>query len=380
MGRGIMADSAASRPGTEPPEGGEGLKQSSEQRVLELLDEIYELEQAHREQLTLRKLSSYLKSSLTGREAYAAIECFGPQLWPTASGAVYCVHATEEYLERVAAWGDPALHAPSLGLTDCWAMRRAQPHCFRDASVEIPCGHIVQVGGTLPSLCMPLIAQGQVLGLLHLQKLTRLSKSSNGLSSDPAAVLAAMVAEDLSLALANIRLREFLREQSMRDPLTGLFNRRFFEEFLIRELARAARKTRQVCMVLLDLDHFKLINDTFGHSAGDMVLRNVGPLLKTHVRESDVACRIGGEEFLLLLAELSLPTAVQRAEAIRKALREMSLTYEEHSLGPITASFGAAAYPDHGRTVESLFRAADAALYDAKRAGRDRVVPAAVTV
>jgi diguanylate cyclase (GGDEF)-like protein len=353
---------------------GEPLRQASEQRVLELLDEIYELEQSRREQLTLRKFSSYLNSALTRREAYVAVECFGPQLWPAASGAVYGVHATEEYLERVASWGDASLHEPSLGLSDCWAMRRAQPHCVRNASIELPCAHMAAALGALPSLCVPLMAQGQVLGLLHLQRLTKISKTSeSAMPTDPCVVLALMVAEDLSLALANIRLREILREQSMRDALTGLLNRRFFEEFLVRELARAVRKTRQVSMVVLDIDHFKHVNDTFGHSAGDMVLRNVGPILQAHVRESDVACRIGGEEFLLLLAESSLPIAVQRAEHIRKALREMSLTYEDKTLDPITASFGASAYPDHGHTVEALFRAADKALYHAKREGRDRV-------
>lgn len=371
-----MAKPTGNRPDKDV-QAGEPLQQASEQRVLELLDEIYELEQSRREQLTLRKLSSYFESALTRREAYAAVECFGPQLWPAASGAVYCVHGTEEYLERVASWGDASLHEPSLGLSDCWAMRRAQPHCVRDAGIELPCAHMAEAPGALPSLCVPLIAQGQVLGLLHLQRMTKISKTSeSGMSTDPSVVLALMVAEDLSLALANIRLREILREQSMRDPLTGLLNRRFFEEFLIRELARAVRKTRQVSMVVLDIDHFKHINDTFGHSAGDMVLRHIGPVLQAHVRQSDVACRIGGEEFLLLLAESSLPIAVQRAEAIRKTLREMSLTYEDNALGPITASFGAAAYPEHGSTVETLFRAADEALYDAKRAGRDQVVSA----
>jgi diguanylate cyclase (GGDEF)-like protein len=224
---------------------------------------------------------------------------------------------------------------------------------------------------------VPLIAQGRTLGLFHLQRLTIVAKTAErGMSDNPTVTLATMVAEDLSFALANMSLRESMHEQSIRDSLTGLFNRRFFEEFLIRELARAGRKTLQISVVVLDLDHFPRINDTFGHSAGDMVLRRVGPVLQANVRESDIACRIGGEEFLLLLSESTLPIAVQRAERIRKALRDMSLIYEEKALGPITASFGAAAYPDHGNTVEALFRAADEALYHAKRAGRDRVIPA----
>lgn len=357
-------------------QGGDAFQQVSEKRLLELLDEIYELEQFRREQLTLRRLSSYLMSALTRDEAYAAVERFGPQLWPGATGALYCFHLTEAYLERVAAWGDASLEE-SLELRDCWAMRRAQPHCVKNTGTELPCEHITHLPEALPSLCVPLIAQGRTLGLFHLQRLTIVEKTAgNGVSENPAVTLATMLAEDLSFALANMSLRESIHEQSLRDSLTGLFNRRFFEEFLIRELARAGRKTHQISVVVLDLDHFKRINDTFGHGAGDMVLRRVGPVLQANVRESDVACRIGGEEFLLLLSESTLPIAVQRAERIRKALREMSLTYEDKKVGPITASFGAAAYPDHGNTVEALFRAADEALYHAKRGGRDRVIPA----
>ena len=184
------------------------------------------------------------------------------------------------------------------------------------------------------------------------------------------------MAEDLSLAHANMRLRESLREQSIRDSLTGLFNRRFVDEFLVRELARAERKMRQLSMIALDIDHFKRINDSFGHGAGDTVLQKVGAILRAHVRDTDVASRIGGEEFLLLLSESPLPLAAKRAEDIRSAIHEMSLKYEDHDLGRITASFGAAAFPDHGRTAAALIRAADKALYDAKHAGRNRVVSA----
>lgn len=352
-------------------------QQTSDQCVMELMDELYQLEQFRREQLTLRKLGSYLKSSLTRREVYGAVECFAPQLWPDASGAVYYLHEDDEHLERAACWGDQARLEPSIGLHDCWALRRAQRHYVPDMGSEVPCKHLAQAADSVPALCVPLIAQGGLLGLLHLQRLRTAPGSGRRTMSDESSLfLAEAVAEDLSLAVANIALRESLREQSIRDSLTGLFNRRFFEEFLIRELARAGRKTRHISMVLLDLDHFKKINDTFGHGAGDMVLRRVGPVLQAHVRGSDIACRIGGEEFLLLLAELSLPTAVQRAERVRKALHELSLKYEDKPLGPITASFGAAAYPDHGRTVDALFRAADEALYQAKRTGRDKVVTA----
>jgi diguanylate cyclase (GGDEF)-like protein len=316
---------------------------------------------------------------LTTREALAAVECYGPQLWPGATGAVYLLPATGNHLERSAAWGDAALTEPSLSWQACWAMRNLRPHCVLDSKSEIACQHVAPSASTLPSLCVPLVAQGQLLGLLHLQRVWHTSNVSRSVASpDAGLALAVSVAEDLSLAHADMRLRESLREQSIRDSLTGLFNRRFVDEFLVQELARAERKSRQLSMIALDIDHFKRINDSFGHDAGDTVLKQVSTILQANVRDSDIASRVGGEEFLLLLAESSLPLATKRAEGIRSAISGMALKFEDRDLGRITASFGAAAYPDHGRTPEALKRAVDKALYEAKHAGRDRVVSAHV--
>lgn len=366
-------DDQADKDGQKPA----SQQQAGEKQVCDLLDEIYELEQFRREQFIFRKLSSYLKSAFTAAEAHSAIECFGPQLWPAATGTVYLLHATGDYLERAATWGDASLAHESLAWQDCWAMRKLRPHGVRDSGREILCRHTAQASASLPSLCVPLVAQGRMLGLFHLQHLKDVpDNSQNEASADPGLALAVAVAEDLSLAHANMRLRESLREQSTRDSLTGLFNRRFVDEFLVRELARAERKTRQLSMIALDIDHFKRINDSFGHGAGDAVLQKVGVVLRAHVRDTDVASRIGGEEFLLLLAESPLPLAAKRAEDIRTAICGMSLKYKNQDLGRITASFGAVAFPDHGRTAEALIRAADKALYDAKHAGRNQVVSA----
>lgn len=367
------------KPGDDDTDGkiAELQQVAGEKRVFDLLDQIYDLEQFRQEQLIFRKLSSYLKSALTALEAHAAIECFGPQLWPGTTGTVYLIHATGDYLERAACWGDASLTHESLAWQDCWAMRNLRPHGARGGGSEILCQHIAQSSAALPSLCVPLVAQGQMLGLLHLQNLkTAVDTSPTEATADPGLALAVAVAEDLSLAHANMRLRESLREQSTRDALTGLFNRRFVDEFLVRELARAERKARQLSMIALDIDHFKRINDTFGHAAGDAVLQRVSVILRAHVRDTDVASRVGGEEFLLLLAESPLPLAAKRAEDIRTAICEMSVKYKNSDMGRITASFGAVAFPDHGRTAEALIRAADKALYDAKHAGRNQVVSA----
>jgi diguanylate cyclase (GGDEF)-like protein len=341
---------------------------------------IRELEQTLRQHVTLRKLSGYLKASLTAAETYAAIECFGPQLFDGASGKLYLVHPPGDYLEHVASWGDASPNESTFTLRDCWALRRAQPHCVREARNEPLCGHVASVSKTVfPYLCVPLIAQGKLLGLLHVQRLKMEPESSEYPSSMESGLsLAAAVAEEVGLALSNLNLRETLHEQSIRDPLTGLHNRRFLEDTLIRELARAKRKTHALSIVLLDIDYFKRINDTFGHGAGDMVLRRLGLVLQAYVRESDIACRVGGEEFALLLPEGPLPVATQRAEDIRKAVSDMTLKNDDQDLGVVTVSLGVATFPDHGTTADALIRTADQVLYEAKRKGRNRVVSAGV--
>jgi diguanylate cyclase (GGDEF)-like protein len=180
----------------------------------------------------------------------------------------------------------------------------------------------------------------------------------------------------LALALANLRLRETLRQQSIRDPNTGLFNRRYLEETSNRELRRMERSSQPLVMIMLDIDHFKQFNDTFGHEAGDLVLKQVAATLLDNARDSDVVSRYGGEEFALVMPGASLEEGTERAEALRLAIRQLHLSHRGRTLGTITASFGVAAYPEHGPGWPELVNAADHALYQAKGEGRDRVVVA----
>jgi diguanylate cyclase (GGDEF)-like protein len=176
--------------------------------------------------------------------------------------------------------------------------------------------------------------------------------------------------------LANLKLRETLRIQSVRDPLTGLFNRRFMQESFDRELRRAARTNRTLGGILLDIDHFKQFNDSFGHEAGDVVLREVGGFLQSHVRGEDIACRVGGEEFMLILPDASLDVTRQRAERVREEIKRVCVQYAGRLLGTVTVSGGVVVFPVHGTTIDALLRSADEALYQAKAQGRDQVVVA----
>jgi diguanylate cyclase (GGDEF)-like protein len=215
-----------------------------------------------------------------------------------------------------------------------------------------------------------LTVQGETLGIFYLDG----APTSRG---DPHAgqhQLPVTVGEAIKLALANLKLRKTLHEQATRDPLTGLFNRRYLEDTLPRELHRTGRRNTSLCLAMLDLDYFKRFNDTFGHDAGDLVLRESSRVLQKNLRKSDIACRYGGEEFVLVLPDSSLADTSQRLEKIRLIFERLEIRHDGQLLPAMTLSAGITAAPEHGSTAEELLRAADAALYSAKQAGRNCAV------
>lgn len=288
-----------------------------------------------------------------------------PQLLPTVSGALYVMRPSQGALELQFNWGEGAKTAVFVP-DDCWALRRSRTHLVERTRSAIMCRHIEPTQDAC--LCAPLVGHGEVLGVLHLA-----STQQQSLSADVQR-LAAVLAEQLSLALGNLRLQETLRSRSERDPLTDLYNRRHLELSAERELARASRHGHPLAFMLLDVDHFKLFNDTHGHDAGDAVLREVAHVLKRHTRTEDIACRYGGEEFLLVLSSCPLEDAYQKAEAIREAIAQLRVSAGGATLSRVTASMGISCYPQHGETLDELIRVADGALYRAKAAGRNQVV------
>jgi diguanylate cyclase (GGDEF)-like protein len=318
----------------------------------------------------LRQLSELLQASASPDDAYLVMAKLCAQLFRGADGAVLVIPASRTGLDVVARWGGLAAAARDrLGLDECWALRRGRVYRVDRADASPPCPHL---GEPVPAafLCVPLAAQGETLGLFTIA--TGPGAPDEGLG-EARARLAVTVAEQFALALANLRLRATLHGQSIRDPLTGLFNRRYMEETLDRELSRAKREGRPLALVILDIDRFKGFNDTFGHEAGDAVLEALGALLRGVLRAGDVACRYGGEEFVLILPAASLGDAQRRAEEIREAIRTLHVFHAGRPLGLISCSMGVAGYPEHGAASAALLRAADAALYRAKREGRDQV-------
>jgi diguanylate cyclase (GGDEF)-like protein len=211
------------------------------------------------------------------------------------------------------------------------------------------------------------------LGIVHLNDRAIDSGARPVLVNEQSTKLAKALAEQVALAVANLRLRETLRSQSIRDPLTGLYNRRYLEETLGREIRRAERNRHPMGIVMFDIDRFKQFNDTFGHDAGDAVLREVGVLLHNRFRAEDIACRYGGEEFVVILPEAVLDDTRARAEELREAAKHLHVAPRGRALGAVTLSVGVAVFPDHGVTGDALLQAADAALYRAKQNGRDRI-------
>jgi diguanylate cyclase (GGDEF)-like protein len=322
---------------------------------------------------TLNQLGEWLQACTTVEEAHDVIGRLVGQLFPGMAGTVGVISASRNLVDTVATWGvlptgEETIFAPD----ECWALRRGQPHVVADTRNDLVCPHLRNAP---PSsyLCIPLVAHGEAAGLLHIATSPAGASGAAAPSAIVAHRLATQVAEQLALALSNLALRERLRNQSIRDPLTGLFNRRYLEETLERELARAERSQHSIGVIMIDVDHFKRFNDSFGHNAGDSLLREFGGLLRTHVRGGDIACRYGGEEFAVILPDATLEDTQRRAEQLREATTHLKVSDQDQALGQVTISLGVAALPHHGTDGVRLLRAADRALYGAKNAGRNRV-------
>jgi diguanylate cyclase (GGDEF)-like protein len=330
-----------------------------------------ELETLNNGLLQLADLSNLLLSCDTSSEAYVVLGRAAREMYDQLSGGVYLYGASRNVVELVTSWGDVPV-AKTFPPVDCWALRRGRVHHVSVSGAEPACRHTSE-GKDSSAICVPMLAQGEALGVLHMAGAAELG---DRVLTPVAQRLAVAAAEACALALASIRLREKLADQSLRDSLTGLYNRRYAEETLLREIARAKRDASPLSVVMLDLDHFKRFNDEFGHDAGDMALREAATVLVESVRTSDVVSRVGGEEFLLLLPGASIEAALGKVERVREKMKGLELFHRGRRLPPLTFSAGVAGFPINGVTPEPLLRAADKALYEAKHAGRDQTVPA----
>lgn len=340
---------------------------------------VEELETRDREANLLNELIGFLQACHSPDEGFNVLNRFIPRLFPGTSGGVSIISPSRDVLETAVVWGQTPPADQVFAPDDCWALRRGLAYQVEDTGTGLVCRHV-----TLPMsegyMCLPMMASSDTLGILHLRGGPWMAAAPNDHKRlrDGQFRMAAAVAEHIAPALANLRLRETLRTQAIRDPITGLFNRRYMEESVDRELHRASRSGALVMVIMLDLDHFRQFNDTFGQAAGNALLRELGQYLRQSVRAEDIACRYGGEEFTLILSGGTLQIGLQRAEELREGARHLTVQHRGVSAGGVTVSMGVAFFPEHGRTSETLIRTAEEALERAKAEGRNRVVTAQV--
>lgn len=345
------------------------IKDSLNKANEELSSLVVQLQNRDREMRLINHMNDLLQACKTQEEAFHIISLAVGDLFNGQSGGLAILHDSGHFLETYASWGNEPMLESIFQLDDCWAIRRGQAHEAADPLDSIICGHFTRPLKT-GSLCLPLVVQGEMLGLLSVEIPTGMKLDN--LHHWKQQVVT--VGEGIKLSLSNLKLREIMHEQANHDPLTGLFNRRYLNDTLPRELNHARRDGKQTTIAMLDIDHFKQLNDTYGHDAGDLMLRELGRVLRENVRKSDIACRYGGEEFVLILLDSSLESSRQNIEKINTQVKEMQIRYGEQLLGSMSLSSGMIEASQDEMTVDELLSAADKALYAAKRAGRDRVV------
>lgn len=334
----------------------------------EAADAATRIADSSRDQVTrLFQMTDMLQSAADHYDANAVLRATAADLIPGFGGALYVFSDSRDRLTLSTTWNldDRPAQPETISLRQCWSLKRGKPHMNVPDPRKLRCEHYV---GPDCVLEIPMMARGEIIGLLQIHAAgedgeARLAAVTN---------MGAALADGMSLALANISLRDKLRSQAFRDPLTGLYNRRYMEDALQRVVGLADREHTEVSVIMIDLDHFKHLNDAFGHAKGDAVLRDVAAILLHQLRETDVVCRYGGEELIVVMPNCALEMAAIKAERLCASIRALS----EPGGAQVSASMGVASYPSTALDTKDLLATADVALYDAKGAGRDRVVAA----
>lgn len=352
-----------------------GISRDNTER--KLAEDAYQ--QHTRELNLLNHMSNLLQACKTEEDAYSVMGSICKLLFPNDAGVLGIMSGSRTELRVVVSWGGASQDHEVFSVNDCWAFRLDTTHYIEHPGNGLLCEHL-DVFPEHGYLCAPINATDEMLGLFHLrfgpfdaaytgEELKRMK--------DAKRMMVNRVVRHYALFITNLRLRETLKRESIRDPLTGLYNRRHMEASLERETSRAERLNVSLGLIMFDVDHFKHFNDTYGHEAGDLVLREIGKVVRSQVRKEDIACRYGGEEFLLIMPDMSPEHLKARADDIRLRVKRIKLMYQGEEL-MVTISLGVAMLPQHGPTIEATMKAADDALYQAKADGRDQVVMAAI--
>ncbi len=352
----------------------EDLEGMVDERTVELSSRIAELEQRNQLSLSMGEMGDMLQSCRNIVETYPVISQYLKIFFPQDSCILFLHDNDKKMIDKVVPSMSEADPFVSMTNDSCWALRQGKTYLFTDnMNQELTCDHVDSAPHGY--ICIPLIAHGVTIGLLHImfhqndyvdaeQQAAELGRKTR---------LCSRLGEHLSLALVNLKLREELKVKSIQDSLTGLANRSHMEEILQRQFYRMLRYKTPCSLIMLDVDHFKRFNDTYGHDMGDCVLRELGAYLKDNTRGEDLACRYGGEEFVIIMVATEIENAKKKAERIRTGIAEVITIPYLSEILHVTVSIGVATSPLHAQSAKGLFKAADNALYRAKENGRNRV-------
>jgi diguanylate cyclase (GGDEF)-like protein len=330
-----------------------------------------EVENRTRDIAMLQRLGSSLGACGSMEEAGEVIRLIVGRMLPTTRGGVYITKASRNLEELLVSWGDSWDGVRQFAPSQCWAMRKGRSHRSNEDDLGMLCQHLESQTFS-QSLCIPLVAQGESLGTF-----TIVTDAPDWREEDIKMVQT--LAEQMSIILASLQFRENLRQQAIRDPLTGLFNRRYLQESLYQSIGRAERQHSPVCALMIDIDDFKRFNDTYGHEMGDLVLKRVAGEISLCTRKEDTLSRYGGEEFCLVCPDLGGKDVAELGERLCNQVRRLTLDVEDTSVSTVAISVGMAIYPEHGNNGEELLRAADEALYKAKAQGKNQALLAGGT-
>lgn len=343
----------------------------SERKALERDGELARQKELLRqaERRILSKTTEWLYAARSLDDLYNVVERCAPKLMPGSSGALYIYSNSRDVLDLAVGWGETTSDS-FIEPDECWALRRGRAYHFGIEEIEFPCGHYHD--DVSSAFCLPLLAHGETIGMLWCRG--EETSDHEALQHARYWELALMLAEQISLTIANVRLRQELQDRSIKDPLTGLWNRRYFLDTLRREKGRADSSEIGFALISIDIDHFKKFNDHHGHDAGDLVLRRVATELVETAGAAGIVCRVGGEELAVICPDLSEADAMDLAHNLQSAVKRAEIVYQGEILPSVTFSAGVSTYPSDHSSIDDLMRNADNALYKAKRAGRDRVI------
>ncbi len=325
----------------------------------------------------LAELGDWLQCCKSIEELYEVVRQAMAGNFPGSSGQLFIYSNSRDVLDGVVTWGGEAL-IKNMQPHDCWGLRRGRTFRFGDGLVKFPCAHMAgcnQSGDerSVPEnyLCLPIIAQGDTVGLLNVGMADACSEEDR--INDAQVAFAQKCSEQISVAIANVKLRDELHEQSTKDPLTGLYNRRYFIDRCRSALSLVQREQGSLSLISFDADNFKSFNDQYGHDTGDYLLCTIGSLIGRFFDDEEICCRVGGEEFSILLPNDSAETAETKASELVKLIADHEFTYRDARLPAVTVSAGVATFPDHTDSLQGLCKAADLAMYAAKEDGKNRV-------